>query len=67
MNASGKTLMANTTASNVKNILPLLKIHLYLKDTLQQKVDHMGPNYEEITSYNKNDSKTELKNNAPRT
>jgi len=53
MNASGKTLMANTTASNVKNILPLLKIHPYLKDTLKQKVDHMGPNYEEITSYKK--------------
>jgi hypothetical protein len=41
MNASGKTLMANTTASNVKNILPLLKIHPYLNDTLKQKADHM--------------------------
>jgi hypothetical protein len=59
--------MANTTASNVKNILPLLKIHPYLNDTLKQKADHMDPNYEEITAYNKNNSKRDLKNNAPRT
>jgi hypothetical protein len=58
MNTSGKTLMANTTASNVKYILSLLKIHPYLKDTLNWKVDHMDHNYKEITAYNKNDSKT---------
>jgi hypothetical protein len=38
------------------------KIHPYLKDTLK-----WNPNYEEIISYNKNDSTTELKNNAPQT
>jgi len=38
---------------------------LRVNDTLKQKVNHMDPNYEEITAYNKNDSKTELKNNAP--
>jgi hypothetical protein len=59
--------MANTTASNVKNILPYPKTHPYLKDTLKWKVDRLDPNYEEITSYNKNDSQTELKNNAPET
>jgi hypothetical protein len=65
MNASGKTLMANTTACNVKYILSLLRIHPYLNDTLKQSVDLIDRRYVEITAYNKNDSKTELKNNAP--